>query len=71
MTVFFLSLGSFPTHAFHGEYKLEKIFLEPLTQITGVPEGDAAGEIFINQGMIFIYNTDIYNMLIYFIKAPR
>lgn len=49
--IFFLSLGPFfPTHVFHGEYKLEKIFLEPLTQITGVPEGDAAGEIFINQG---------------------
>jgi hypothetical protein len=26
------------------------IFLEPITQILGVPEGDVAGEIFINQG---------------------
>lgn len=26
------------------------IFSEPITQILGVPEGDVAGEIFINQG---------------------
>lgn len=38
------SLLSGPAH------ELGNIFSEPITQILGVPEGDVAGEIFINMG---------------------
>lgn len=34
----------------NSDRRLRNIFLEPITQILGVPEGDVAGEIFINMG---------------------
>lgn len=44
MTMVFFSFQTLPRR------RLRNIFLEPITQILGVPEGDVAGEIFINMG---------------------